>query len=67
MLFLGEASHIDFVHEKRHVDVGGGGGGRWIGPCDVSRWKTLESLDSLLTIFNILKSSIQNIQNPAFL
>ena len=26
MLFLGEASHIDFVHEKRHMDVGGGGG-----------------------------------------
>ena len=25
-----EASHIDFVHEKRHMDVGGGGGGvRW--------------------------------------
>ena len=22
-----EASHIDFVHEKRHVDVEGGGGG----------------------------------------
>ena len=22
-----EASHIDFVHEKRHMDVGGGGGG----------------------------------------
>ena len=20
-----EASHIDFVHEKRHMDVGGGG------------------------------------------
>ena len=24
---LREASHIDFVHEKRHMDVGGGGGG----------------------------------------
>ena len=24
---LGEASHIDNVHEKRHLDVGGGGGG----------------------------------------
>ena len=24
-----EASHIDFVHEKRHMDVGGGGGGGW--------------------------------------
>ena len=21
-----EASHLDFVHEKRHMDVGGGGG-----------------------------------------
>ena len=24
-----EVSHIDFVHEKRHMDVGGGGGGGW--------------------------------------
>ena len=24
---LREASHIDFVHEKRHMDVAGGGGG----------------------------------------
>ena len=30
---LKEASHIDFVHEKRHMDVGG----RGIGACDVSR------------------------------
>ena len=29
-----EASHIDFVHEKRHMDVGGWGG---VGACDVSR------------------------------
>ena len=29
-----EASHIDLVHEKRHMDVGGGGG---VGACDVSR------------------------------
>ena len=28
-----EASHIDFVHEKRHMDVGGWGG---VGACDVS-------------------------------
>ena len=27
----GEASHIDFVHEKRHMDVGGAGA------CDVPR------------------------------
>ena len=26
--------HIDFVHEKRHMDVGGGGG---VGACDVPR------------------------------
>ena len=31
-----EASHIDFVHEKRHMDVGGEGEG--VGACDVSRW-----------------------------
>ena len=31
-----EASHIDFVHEKSHMDVGGGG----VGACDVSRGKT---------------------------
>ena len=33
LISLREASHIDFVHEKRHIDVGGlrgggGGGGR---------------------------------------
>ena len=33
-----EASHIDFVHDKRHMDVmGGGGGGGGVGACDVSR------------------------------
>ena len=26
-------AHIDFVHEKRHMDVGG----RGVGACDVSR------------------------------
>ena len=46
---------IDFVHEKRHMDVGEGGG---VGACDVSRWK--------IEIFNILRSSKQSIQNPAF-
>ena len=31
-----EASHIDFVREKRHMDVGGGGGGGGVGgACDV--------------------------------
>ena len=33
---LREASHIDFVHEKRHMDVGGWG----VGACDVSLWKS---------------------------
>ena len=27
MSLFREASHIDFVHEKRHMHVGGGGGG----------------------------------------
>ena len=41
--------------------------GRWgegVGACDVSPLKMVENC--LLKIFNILKSSIQNIQNPAF-
>ena len=32
LIYLGEASHIDFVHEKRHIDVGGGGGGWGLTP-----------------------------------
>ena len=28
-----EASHIDFVHKKRHMDVGGWG----VGACDISQ------------------------------
>ena len=32
-LCLEETSHIDFVNEKRHMDVGGLG----VGACDVSR------------------------------
>ena len=31
---LGKRPHIDFVHEKRHMDVGGYGE---VGACDVSR------------------------------
>ena len=27
-----EASDIDFVHEKRHMDVGGEGGGQRVAP-----------------------------------
>ena len=27
LFFVREASHIDFVHEKRHIDVGGWEGG----------------------------------------
>ena len=42
--------------------VGVGGIGAW----DVSRWKIVENFDSLIEIPNILKSSIQSIQNPAF-
>ena len=44
---LREASHIDFVHEKRHMDVGGGGGGG----CDISReksWKISIVLENFL-------------------
>ena len=35
---LREGSHIDFVHEKRHMFVWGfgGGGGGGVGSCDVS-------------------------------
>ena len=58
-----EASHIDFVHEKRHMDVGGRGGGLALGRFSV---KIVENFDSLLKIFNVLKLSIQSIQNPAF-
>ena len=34
VLSLREASHMDFVHEKRHMDVGRGEG---VSACDVSR------------------------------
>ena len=60
-----EASHIDFVHDKRHMDVMGWGGGEWVGACDVSRWKIVENFDNLMKIFNILKSSIQSIQKSS--
>ena len=59
---LREASLIDFVHVKRHMDVGG-----WaFGGCDVFRGEIVEDFDSLMNIFNILRSSIQSIQNAAF-
>ena len=61
-----EASHVDFVHEKRHMDVGGGGGGRSWCLCCFSM-KIIENFDGLFENFNILNSSIQSIQNPAFL
>ena len=51
------ASHIDFVHEKPRMDVGGGGGGVPV---------TFLGRNSLLKIFNILKPSIQSMQNPVF-
>ena len=44
--------------------MGGGGGG--VGACDVSQQKIMENFGSLLKMFNILKSSIQSIQNQAF-
>ena len=56
-----EASHIDFVHEKRHMDVRG-----WEFVNDISRRKIVENFDCLMKIFSILESSIQSIQNPAF-
>ena len=49
---------------KGSVTYGGGGGG--VGACDVSQQKIMENFGSLLKMFNILKSSIQSIQNQAF-
>ena len=49
-----EASHIDFVHEKRHMDVGGWGGGWRLWRFSV---KIMENFDSLFENFNILNSS----------
>ena len=49
------------------MDVVGGGGGGGGGACDVSWSKIVEKFDCLLKIFNVLKSSNQSIQNPAFL
>ena len=49
-------SDIDFVHEKRHMDVGGWGGGG-VSACDVSRSKIVENFDSLFKIFNVLLKS----------
>ena len=63
---LGEASHIDFVYDERHMDVEKGGGFR-LAPVTFLSEKWWENFDSkLLKIFNILKSSVQSIQNPAF-
>ena len=41
-------------------------GGGEVGACDVSQQKIMENFGSLLKMFNILKSSIQSIQNQAF-
>ena len=46
------------------MDVEGWGGG--VGACDISWWKIVGKVNSLLKMCNILKSSIQSIQNPAF-
>ena len=54
---LREASYVDFVHEKRRMDIRGWW--EWGGACYVSRLKIVKNFDSLLKIFNILKSSIQ--------
>ena len=64
--YLGKRPHIDFVHEKRHMDAGGGGGGEggWRLVTFLGK-KSCENFDSLIKIYNILKSSIQSIQNPA--
>ena len=56
-----EASHIDFVHEKRHMDDGGLGGG---GLASVTF--LCEKFRCFLKMFNILELSIQSIHNPAF-
>ena len=63
MIAIALSSHIEFVHEKRHMDIEGGG----LAPVTFlgeKSWK-FRSYDSLLKIFNILKSSIKSIQNPA--
>ena len=44
------------------MDVWRGG----VGAGDVSWWKIVENFESLLKILNILKQSIQIIQNSAF-
>ena len=41
---LREASHIDFVHEKRHMDVGRWGGG--LAPVTFLGKKIVENFDS---------------------
>ena len=41
-------------------------GGWGFGACDVSRRKIVGNFKSLFKIFNILKSSIQSIQNTTF-
>ena len=50
----------NFALSKGSVTGGG------VGACHVSWLKIVENFDSLIKIFNILKSSIQSIQIPAF-
>ena len=40
--------YIDFVHEKRHMDVRDGGGG--VGACDVFRLKIVENFNKLIKV-----------------
>ena len=56
--------HISILSTRNVLRRWGVGGG--VGACDVFQRKIVENFDSLIKIFNILKSSIQSIQNPAF-
>ena len=49
-----KASHINFVHEKLHMDVeggGGGGAGGVVAPVTFLRGKILENFDGLFKNF----------------
>ncbi len=63
---IGEASHIGYVHKKRHHRfvwggvVGGRGGG--VGSCDVFFKTSREKLIFFFKSINILESSLQYIR-----
>ena len=59
-MILREASHIDFVHEKRHMDVGGGGGvapvtflGEKLGKISIVCWKFIIFWNYLYKVYKI--------------